>query len=434
MHPNSIWRSNRYMNSDDPEQGWKVHISSTIINASQVLKCVAPFLSKLEVLYKAPISLYELGKINSGLYYGFSQIGKFITVYPRSNEEALYITEMLHNMTTNLNAPIIPFDLRFKENSCVYYRYGAFKLINMNYRGTVTPAVRDLFGNLVPDLRSSGSAAPSWLNNPFSNISHANTTQSSGEDMPLGKTIFAYEAITQRGKGGVYSSIDLSVKPTRRCILKEGRSNGETNWDSSDGYSRLKHEEMIIKCLNENGIDVPKIFSSFIYQNNYYVVMEYIEGENLNSLINKGISFKNALNYGLQLTSIIDKIHSCGWVWRDCKPMNLIIDYNDLLRPLDFEGACNIDNPDETPWGSPGFAPPEWREYPLNKSRLPEDLYALGVTLHQIFSKCLQQEDISVQLTTPILEMIITLLHLDPNKRPQAKQVYEILAKVYRNI
>ncbi|HEX8354162.1 MAG TPA: hypothetical protein VF611_14740, partial [Pyrinomonadaceae bacterium] len=71
-----------------------------------------------------------------------------------------------------------------------------------------------------------------------------------------------------------------------------------------------------------------------------------------------------------------------GWVWRDCKPGNVVVTDGGGLRPLDFEGACPVDSPDPLPWGTPAFAPPEGGEEFGAQSRLPEDLYALGAVVH----------------------------------------------------
>src|SRR5262245_33764833 len=78
----STWCYSGKSESHYPEQGWKLHLSATILTANAILERVAPFLQSRAVLFKAPASLQELDRINSGLYYGYSQVGKFITVYP----------------------------------------------------------------------------------------------------------------------------------------------------------------------------------------------------------------------------------------------------------------------------------------------------------------------------------------------------------------
>jgi hypothetical protein len=48
------------------------------ITAGKVLQAMAPVLHRYRVLFKAPASLPELDWLNSGISYGYSQIGKFV--------------------------------------------------------------------------------------------------------------------------------------------------------------------------------------------------------------------------------------------------------------------------------------------------------------------------------------------------------------------
>lgn len=59
---NSVWRFSRTITPDDPEQGWKIYISATILSADIIFEKVAPFLCHLGILFKAPGSLLELKK------------------------------------------------------------------------------------------------------------------------------------------------------------------------------------------------------------------------------------------------------------------------------------------------------------------------------------------------------------------------------------
>jgi hypothetical protein len=80
----SIWRYSRTRSRDDLFQGWKLHVSATILSARPIFRLIAPYLKRRNIWFKAPKSLVELHKLNSGIFYGFSQVGKFVTVYPQS--------------------------------------------------------------------------------------------------------------------------------------------------------------------------------------------------------------------------------------------------------------------------------------------------------------------------------------------------------------
>ena len=126
VSPGSIWRYSRKPNKADASQGWKLHVSATVLNAHLVLERVAPLLIERGVQFKAPVSLDVLRQINSGLNSSFSQVGKVFTVYPHNDAEAVFLARKLHTLTRRLVAPVIPFDGRFRRKSNVYYRYGAF--------------------------------------------------------------------------------------------------------------------------------------------------------------------------------------------------------------------------------------------------------------------------------------------------------------------
>src|SRR5438309_1595200 len=110
----SIWRFSRESHPGDPSQGWKLHIPATVLTAGKVLKTIAPVLHSHKVLFKAPASLQELDRLNSGICYGYSQIGKFLTIYPQTTDEAVFLAESLHRLTRGIPAPTVPFDFKYK--------------------------------------------------------------------------------------------------------------------------------------------------------------------------------------------------------------------------------------------------------------------------------------------------------------------------------
>ncbi|HEX3082973.1 MAG TPA: hypothetical protein VHP99_00480, partial [Pyrinomonadaceae bacterium] len=158
----SIWRYSRDWLPTDPAQGWKLHISGTILNAGRVLSKVAPTLRHHDLLYKAPASLFELEELNRGVVYGYSQVGKFITVYPRTAEDAVLLAEQLHLLTQGIAGPSIPFDGRYRSDGCIYYRYGAFK----NIGDSDGKIILDPDGKACKDGRD-GTIKPAWAADLF---------------------------------------------------------------------------------------------------------------------------------------------------------------------------------------------------------------------------------------------------------------------------
>ena len=118
-------------------------------------------------MFKAPRSLAELHKLNTGIDYGFSQIGKFITIYPPSTDMAVVIASDLHRLTANFRGPVVPYDNRLRNNSCVYYRYGGFSKSTIMFRGKEVEAIARPDGKFVQDRREPRTAVPSWISAPW---------------------------------------------------------------------------------------------------------------------------------------------------------------------------------------------------------------------------------------------------------------------------
>jgi hypothetical protein len=425
----SIWRYSRGPLPGDPEQGWKLHIPATILTAGRVLRRVAPFLHSRGVLYKAPASLPELDKLNCGLFYGYSQIGKFITVYPQTTEESLPLAEGLYRLTRRLSAPAIPFDSKYRADGCVYYRYGGFSSLTLeDADGALTYAIRDPAGNLIPDARDC-AVKLDWAPDPFPEEGASERPASA--ETPLQTTFKAFRALTQRGRGGVYQALDLSSTPPRLCVLKEGRKNGETGWDGRDGHWRVRHERRVLSALLGAGVNVPRVYSSFRAEKNYYLAAEFIEGETLDRWLGRRrrrLALASALRRAVELSRLVSRIHAAGWVWRDCKPGNIIITKGGELRPLDFEGACPVESPDPLPWGTPSFTPPESNEPFRGQSRLPEDLYALGAVIYLLLAgrapddhAPLPLEKMRRNVPRRACRVVAELLDPDPRRRPPAR-------------
>jgi len=382
---NSFWRLSRPTQSSDPEQGWKLHVSGTLLTACDALERLGPLLNRLDVQFKAPALLTYVARINAGIHNSYSQIGKLITVYPRNDEEAASLARELYGLTLDLRGPAVPFEERYGPDGCVYYRYGAFRRLNDEKISIDNPAshLRHPQGHLVPDDRCSANP-PSWVTSPFPKLT---STVTETKKSPLTTTYHVFRALTQRGRGGVYQAVDSSMSPPRLCVVKEGRVLGEQSWDGRDGRWRVKHERRVIASLRKSGVDAPEIYSTFQLDDNYYLVTEFINGANLMELLLKRrrrLPVGRALRLAAEIATTVARIHSAGWVWRDCKPGNFIVTRNGRLRPVDFEGACRAGKPDGTSWGTAGFVPSDRR--PAEKSREFEDLYAIGSSLYLLLT------------------------------------------------
>lgn len=369
------WRYSRRARRDDPVQGWKLHISATIVSASEVFAAAEPILRQHDILFKVPDRLEQLVSLNSGLS-GFSQVGKFLTIYPRSTSEAVHLAGELHRATRGLAGPRIPFDAAYRRNSLVHYRYGAFRPLDKSSARVIRAPLLTAYR----DSRAPGSAVPKWLPDPFNRASKPHPSQG-----PLSTDYFVYKAKRQRGKGGVYEAVDLTVSPARLVIIKEGRRHGETDRDGKDGYARVRHEAKMLDRLRVVAVPVPEIFRQFSQSGNRYLVLERIGGRPLlptHRVHPVRTSWRRTAKILDQLEPILSKIHLAGWVWCDCKPSHIFV-HRGQFRLIDFENAHRIGAREISSWGSRDYFPPMVRSTRRCRGRAREDDYALGVIAFQ---------------------------------------------------
>jgi len=372
-----IWRYSRAAHSNDARQGWKLHVSATLFSAGDVYARVSRILREHGALFKVPSELGFLAELNSGAG-GYSQIGKFLTVYTGSSDEASILAAKLHAATRGLIAPKIPFDARYRYNSLVYYRYGAFAPGVDGKRSYIL----DSKGKRHLDRCGPGRAVPHWAKDPFRSHQRVRSRKSCG---PIGLEYLVRKALAQRGKGGVFEALDLSVFPIRLVVVKQGRRHGDTDWNGEDGAARVKGEGGILRRLRAAGIPVPEVFRMFGQEGNQYLVLEKLLGQAL--VPRRGEhpsrpSWRQAWRILDEITPLLCKLHATGWVWRDCKPSH-IFRHRGTLRLIDFEGACRIDETDRLPWGSPNYVPLIYHGEFSRRAGTLEDDYALGVIAFQ---------------------------------------------------
>lgn len=438
----SLWRYSRIHSRADPTQGWKIHISATVLTASDILSIIGLHLRQSGVAFKAPANLEILMRLNSGIYYGYPQIGKVFTIYPHDEDGFVRLAKKLAPLLSPWKVgPAVPFDLRFKD-TCIYYRYGAFRSANNQNPIPAHPNISLPNGSEVPDRRDALPNCLEWLSDPLTGSSKP---VKADEINPFRTRYAIYRAASQRGKGGVYEALDRTSSPPRTCIIKEGRLNGEVTWDGRDGCWRVENEARVLSSLASHPDLFPSVYHKFHFAGNMYLVMERIDGTNLDTLIRhkrKDLLVETVTAIAARLSSIVAAIHKAGWIWRDCKTCNFMIDMRGNVKAVDLEGACRVDDPDHLPWSTPSFVPTgeiSCRPTPAL------DLFGLGVCLFQLLEGhlpkstdgALLQGFTRVEIPENIRNIVIRLLDPDPSLRPcadEVKKCFEGLAKYPQSV
>lgn len=354
------------------KQGFKLHVSATVLTANGVLERIAPTLLKRRQLFKVTGNLNELARLNDG-FYGFSQIGKFMTIYPSSTEDALSLSRELSKITKEIGlaGPKIPSDNPVEKNAIVFYRYGTFK--NDKYMETPT-------GEKIPDSRHPKKVVPDWMDDPFQ---HGTCSQKRKAGLFAGRFVIT-QVLRQRAKGGVYRCMELHPKtPPRGVILKEARHAGGVEPDGVDAVKRLQWQYKVLKELKNSGI-FPKPYRLFKFHQNHYLSMEEINGKSLKDIIlkNNEITLRQSILWIRQIGEAVNLLHKQGLYFYDLSPDNVMVCANNKIYLVDLEYAYRHDAPGLAlpSAGTPGFYP---KSKKMGTTDLPaRDIFALGNLLY----------------------------------------------------
>ena len=124
-------------------------------------------------------------------------------------------------------------------------------------------------------------------------------------------------------------------------------------------------------------------------QGHLYLVMEYVSGLDLHRLIHRGeVTPERIRSLVPQLCDALAYAHSHNIIHRDIKPANILITEDWQAKVVDFGLARDKDTDaaGEAEYGTPDYVAPERLQADATVDHRA-DIYALGVVIHEMFTK-----------------------------------------------
>lgn len=193
------------------------------------------------------------------------------------------------------------------------------------------------------------------------------------------------------GFGAVYLAED--VKLNRRCVVKQMLTRGKSPREIEISRTNFEREAKLLAELNDPGHpNIPEIYDYFSANTGNYLVMKYIEGQNLKSVLEQSgpVPWREAVRYAIEVSSALGYMHTHGHepvLHRDVKPANIQLGDDGRVWLVDFglAKADPVKGSDENiatqASGSFGYTPLEqW----VGQAVPASDIYALGATLHHL--------------------------------------------------
>ncbi len=193
-----------------------------------------------------------------------------------------------------------------------------------------------------------------------------------------------YEIIRSIGEGGmanVYLARDLILDRDVAVKILRGDLAGDDKF-----VRRFQREAIAASSLSHPNI--VEMYDVGEDDGKYFIVMEYIEGRTLKSLIKKrgALTLSETMDIMLQITSGLCCAHDSYIIHRDIKPQNILILDDGRVKITDFGIAMALNSNELTQtnsvMGSVHYLPPEQANG--TGSTVQSDVYSAGILMYEL--------------------------------------------------
>jgi serine/threonine protein kinase len=250
--------------------------------------------------------------------------------------------------------------------------------------------------------------------------------------------------IGQGGMGAIYLADDERLSG-RKCAIKEVEQDpGLPEKLQQEARDQFYREASILARLDHPNL--PKVSDFFSSSNRDYLVMDFVPGQDLRSMVEDArqlgtfLPEQDILGWTAQLCNALEYLHNQEppILHRDIKPGNIRVTPNGLVKLVDF-GLVKVLVPDEMTItvmqgrGTALYTPLEQYGGDTGHTDIRSDIYALGCTVYHLFTGQAPPEakqrflnpdsltpirHINPRITPEIERTVLWAMALHPDDRP----------------
>ena len=251
--------------------------------------------------------------------------------------------------------------------------------------------------------------------------------------------------IGQGGMGSIYLAEDIRLEG-RQCALKEVQHESSLPEDTlQQARDQFLREAQILARLDHPNL--PKVSDFFSDENREYLVMDFVPGEDLRTLMLEArrkkifLAGREVLGWSVQIADALDYMHRQDppILHRDIKPSNLKLTPSGLIKLVDFGLVKLLASEEMTITilqgrGTALYTPLEQYGGDTGHTDVRSDIYAFGATLYHLLTSTAPVEarqrflrpeslvpprQINPDISVRTERAILWALNLHPDERPQ---------------
>ncbi|MEX2144367.1 MAG: serine/threonine-protein kinase [Anaerolineales bacterium] len=257
--------------------------------------------------------------------------------------------------------------------------------------------------------------------------------------------------ISRGGMGHIYLADDLRLEG-RLCAVKEVRLDPSLSKETLDQTrAQFLREATVLARLDHPNL--PKVSDFFSEEHSDYLVMDYVPGDDLRSLMLEArqrgefLLEEEVLAWASQIANALNYLHSQEppILHRDIKPSNIKLTPNGLVKLVDFGLVKILAAEEDTVTivqgrGTALYTPLEQYGGDTGHTDVRSDVYAFGATLYHLLANTAPVEarerflspdampsmrDLNAEISPRTERAVSWAMSLHPEERPQNIQALQ---------